>query len=77
MTIVHDPGNTKPIDCIYIVLSVDDQGREGIVGTPLPMVTSEPRLAAKMFAMAKYMKSETAKQVRLAKFSEKKVVEQV
>ena len=56
---VHNPGNTKPIDELFVVVSRDEQGREGIIAGNMglvgvsPFVTSEPKTAALMLEVAK------------------------
>lgn len=40
--IIHDPGNTQPIETIYAYLTIDDQGRHGIVAAFIPNLGSTP-----------------------------------
>lgn len=44
-TIISVPGNSTPADYLYAWLSVDEQGREGIVANPLPLVCQKKDLA--------------------------------
>lgn len=46
MDVVHNPGNTHPINKLYVWLSVDEEGNEGIMAiNNMPCVTSEERIS--------------------------------
>ena len=45
--VIHDPGNEEKIDRLYAFLSIDDQGRNGIVASILPGLGSTPLVTGK------------------------------
>ena len=56
--ILHDEPNRQPIETFYAVLSVDGEGREGIMVVPMggftgPLVSSNPDFVPTMEKMAK------------------------
>jgi hypothetical protein len=81
-TIVHDPENTTVIRELFVFLSVDEKGYEGICGMPsplmgtMPMVTGDIEIVRNIFQpFAKEMSAMTDKKIRLAKFSTRQNIE--
>lgn len=75
---IHDPGNTQPISSLYAVLSVDENGNEGILGTPVgPAVCGYEKTAWMMFEYAKRAAYEQTPKykIRLARFETKTILE--
>lgn len=72
--LIHDPGNETTIEHVYVYLSIDDQGRNGIVATIMshlgstPMVTGSPRVAEMMRPMAEQVAQLTGRTVGLFRF---------
>jgi hypothetical protein len=44
--LIHDPGNENRIDRVYVFLSIDDEGANGIVADVLPHLGSTPLVTA-------------------------------
>lgn len=44
--VLHDPGNDKKIEEVFVFMSIDDQGRNGIVASILPGLGSTPLVTA-------------------------------
>jgi hypothetical protein len=72
--IIHDPGNTHEIDEVYVFMSIDEQGRNGIVASILPrlgstpLVTASEKVIAPMKAIAQEVAERTGKPVGLFLF---------
>ena len=72
--LIHDPGNETTIEHVYVYLSIDAEGRNGIVATSMgplgstPMVTGSPRVAELMKPMAEQVARLTGKTVALFSF---------
>lgn len=63
----------KEIDAVYVFLSVDDSGQEGIlaqlVGSKtIPFVTGDVEVADKLFAIAENTAKETGMKIKYCKF---------
>jgi len=73
--IIHDPGNTDRLDEVYVFMSIDEEGRNGIVASILPELGSTPlvtgsRMAAKaMKPLAQEIAKLTGKPVGLFRFT--------
>jgi hypothetical protein len=71
--IIHDPGNER-IDRVYVFLSIDDEGRNGIVAEVLhglgstPLVTASPKTAEVMKTLAQDVAKRTGKTVGMFAF---------
>ena len=81
MNIYITPPNTRIIDELYAVLSKDSTG-EGIVTYmmregPLPLMTSDPKIAEHFKGIMKIMNKETNKNLILVKFTNKEIIEEV
>lgn len=84
-TEVHDPGNTKPLTELYVFVSVDSNGNEGILGAPLPGIQGTMPLVAmsKQLAMnvlrpiAKEMGERSGKKVKLLKLTNREDIEEM
>jgi hypothetical protein len=46
--IIHDPGNEERIDRVYVFMSIDDEGRNGIVAEVLPGKGTTPLVTASL-----------------------------
>jgi hypothetical protein len=71
--VLHDPPNKLKIDAIWMAISVDDEGNEGVCAAPLPGsgALSVPLIAADearlpfIKAMATHIARHTRKQVKI------------
>ena len=72
--IIHDPGNETRIDEVYVFMSIDEKGNNGIVAEILPymgstpLVTASRRLAEMMKPLAQQVADKTGKPVGLFAF---------
>lgn len=76
---IHDPKNTQEITELYAVLSVDEAGKEGICaigeGFPVPLVFGYLSNLEKIREAAKSLRKKTKKQIVIAKFTHKEIIE--
>jgi hypothetical protein len=74
MTLIHDPGNTMQIDTLYAYMSIDAEGRHGILGDwveglgTMPLITGKRDLAKKMQPQAEKIAKATGRRVCLFAF---------
>lgn len=73
--IVHDPGNTKTIDELFVFMSIDEHGNHGLVASILPaigasgpLVTSSPGVAGYFKGLAEEVARTTGKPVGMFRF---------
>lgn len=72
--VIHDPGNEEKIDRVYVFMSIDDQGRNGIVASILPhlgstpLVTGKRSVAKSMIPLAEKIAARTGKKIGLFVF---------
>ena len=73
--IIHDPGNETRIDEVYVFMSIDEKGRNGIVasiipalGAAGPLVTSSLGVTEYMKGLAQHVADKTGKPVGLFAF---------
>jgi hypothetical protein len=72
--ILHDPGNETEIDTLYAFMSIDAEGRHGIVAEMIPglgtttLVFGSPNVAEKMKPLAQKVARKTGKRVGLFRF---------
>lgn len=72
--IIHDPGNSEPIERLYVFLSIDDEGKNGIVASILPglgstpLVTGSRNAAGMLKPLAQDIANKTGKPVGLFAF---------
>ena len=72
---LHDPGNETKIERLYAFMSIDEQGRNGIVASILPglgstpLVTGKRSLAERMIPMAEDIAKKTGKTIGLFVFA--------
>lgn len=72
--LIHDPGNEEKIDRLYAFLSIDGEGRNGIVAEILPglgstpLVTGKRSVAKSMIPLAEKIAARTGKPIRLFVF---------
>ena len=72
--ILHTPDNETEIDTLYAFMSIDTEGRHGIVAEILPdlgstpLVTALPNVAEKMKPLAQQIARKTGKRVGLFRF---------
>jgi len=71
---IHDPGNETEIEFVYAFMSIDEQGRHGIVAEILPgmgmtpLVFGKRELAHRMIPLAQQIADKTGKAVGLFAF---------
>lgn len=53
---IHDPGNERRIDRVYVFMSIDDQGMNGIVASIIPAIAAGGPLVTGSLGVAEYMK---------------------
>jgi hypothetical protein len=72
--LIHDPGNENRIDRVYVFLSIDDEGANGIVADVLPhlgstpLATASPHTAETMKKLAQDVAKRTGKTVGMFAF---------
>lgn len=76
------PGNNDPVECIWVFVSVDEHGHEGICGAQIgdqhfPMITSTRSLLEKMRVTAKKIAKMSGKPIRLYRFTNRELVETI
>lgn len=72
--LIHDPGQERPVNELWVYLAVDSNGNEGICGMPLlgttlPMVFGYERVALKFTFTAEQIAKASGKAVKLVKFT--------
>lgn len=82
MNIYHNPGNEQKMDELYVVLSQDTNGNEGIVSAitemgAMPMVFGHERLLAPLREQLKIMSKDTGKTLIIAKFKKSEIIETI
>jgi hypothetical protein len=73
--LILDPGNESRLDRLYVFLSIDGEGANGIVGGPMPglgnfvqFVTASPEVVELMKKMAEELARRTGKPVGMFAF---------
>lgn len=72
--IIHDPGNTERIERLYAFMSIDDEGKNGVVASILPglgstpLVTGSRKTVELMKPLAQEIAARTGKPVGLFAF---------
>jgi len=72
--IIHDPGNETEIEFVYAFMSIDEQGRHGIVAEILPglgstpLVTGSRKTAKSMMPLAEQIAKRSGRTVGLFAF---------
>jgi hypothetical protein len=72
--LIHDPGNDTQIGEVFVFMSIDEKGRNGIVASILPglgstpLVTASPRVAETMKKLAAEVARRTGKPVGMFRF---------
>jgi hypothetical protein len=72
--LIHDPGNEGRIDRVYVFLSIDEEGNNGIIAEILPglgstpLVTGALKTAEVMKQMAEKVAERTGKPVGMFAF---------
>lgn len=76
---VHAPPNELPrIDAIYVWISVDENGNEGVCAIgPIPAVFAKPSLAEKTLPAIQAIAAQSGRRIRLVKFSGREVVKEL
>jgi hypothetical protein len=75
MTAIHSPPNDRDLDEIFVFLSIDEDGKRGIVAGPLPgyglapFVTGSPKAAEYMKAVCADLARETGKRIAMVRFT--------
>lgn len=80
MTKYHIPKNEQPLKDLYVVVSRDDDGNEGIVSamTPMggmPMVFGHKRLIEKVRPLLIQMSKDTGRKLHIVRYKQKEVIE--
>jgi hypothetical protein len=71
---IHDPGNVRKIEDLYVFMSIDSEGRHGIVASILPglgstpFVTGSPKAAETMKKLAEELAAKTGKPIGMFVF---------
>lgn len=71
---IHDPGNEEKIERLYVFMSIDAEGRNGVVASILPglgstpMVTGKRSVAKSMIPLAEKIAARTGKAIGLYVF---------
>lgn len=78
--VVHSPPNEAPISELYVVLSVEKNGNEGICGYDtglglMPLVAGYERMLPMMRRMAAEVAKHTGKRLVLVKFTGREQIE--
>jgi hypothetical protein len=72
--LIHDPGNDRRIDELFVFMSIDDKGKHGIVAEMIPglgttpLVTASPKGVERMKKLAQDVAKRTGKPVGLFAF---------
>jgi hypothetical protein len=73
--LIHDPGNETQIGEVFVFMSIDDKGKNGIVasiypalGASGPLVTSSAGVAEYMKGLAQEVADRTGKRVGMFRF---------
>lgn len=81
--LVHNSGNTKPVDVLFAYLSVDKDGNEGVCAAPLPGFGTTPlvfgyeHVALKFIPIAEEIAKASGMQIKLVKFTKGEVVQTI
>lgn len=80
--IIHDPENKLKIDAVWLFVSRDENGNEGLLAAPLgetfmPLVAADPDRVESLRIIAQKMAQMTKKKVHLIKFSVKEEIETI
>jgi hypothetical protein len=73
--LLHDPGNETKIERLYAFMSIDDQGRNGIIASILPglgstpLVTGSRKAAHALIPLAEKVAERSGKKVALFVFA--------
>ena len=74
-------GEPFEIEVIYVATRINElpngECEEGIVGTPLPLVASHPKTVKAMKALAKAGSEASGKNIKIYKFTERKLVKEI
>ncbi len=68
-TIIHKPENFSTGQEIYAVVSVDENGKQGIVGNPFPFVSLQKEIVEVFREQIKELEQHTKQELRIVKFS--------
>mgnify|MGYP006285630607 CR=1 FL=1 len=84
MTILHDPGNDHVIEAIWMIVSRDEDGNEGVVSVPLkgtqfPLIASDEDRLEQIKKLAKVAKEKMGidKDLVLLRFDNREEIEVV
>jgi hypothetical protein len=80
MTLIHDPGNEAQIGKVFVFMSIDAKGRNGVIASVLPglgstpLVTGSARVAEKMKPLAEEVARRTGLTVGMFKFTREEML---
>lgn len=79
---LHDPENHAKIKEVWMFISVDKNGNEGVVSAPIgpggssmPLVVTEERIMKKLILVAKNMRGLTQKDIKLIKLTAREEID--
>ena len=73
-TIIHKQKNFSSGKELYITMSVDKDGQQGIVGNPMPLVSLQKEVTALFLEEIKDLKEHTNQEIRIVKFSNPEIL---
>lgn len=84
--IIHDPKNHMKIDAVWVFISQDEDGNEGIVATSvpikngtmmLPLVAADEARLQDLKKISKEIERKTKKKIKLIKFTTREDLENI
>jgi hypothetical protein len=80
--IYHSPKNEQPMDELYVVLSQDADGHEGIVSAytqvgAMPMVFGHERMLEPIREQLRIMSKDTGRTLVIAKYKKTEILEKI
>ena len=82
MNAYHSPKNEQPMDELYVVLSQDADGTEGIVSAitqmgSMPLVFGHARMLESIKEQLKSMSKDTGRTLIIAKYKKSEIIEKI
>ena len=81
MTVIHDPGNTHRIDNVWVFVSRDENGNEGVIAAPtalgvMPLIAADSERLESLRPLAKSLVDKVpGKKVALIKLTTREEIE--
>ena len=81
-SVLHDPKNTFVIENVWVFVSRDEEGNEGVIAAPvgdtlMPFVAADPKRIESLRPMAQHLAKMTKKKIHLVKFSQRTEIEEI